>query len=126
MEATKLSGGDKGAPKLSTTGQLGSVMEESTRVALNHVRSRLEGELDGDELHVHVPDGATPKDGPSAGVTVATALLSLATDKPVRQDLAMTGELSLTGKVLTGRRHQGEGHRCSARGRRARVPAGRK
>jgi Lon-like ATP-dependent protease len=100
VEATKLSGGDKGAPKLSTTGQLGSVMEESTRVALNHVRSRLEGELDGDELHVHVPDGATPKDGPSAGVTVATALLSLATDKPVRQDLAMTGELSLTGKVL--------------------------
>ena len=82
VEATKLSGGDKGAPKLSTTGQLGSVMEESTRVALNHVRSRLEGELDGDELHVHVPDGATPKDGPSAGVTVATALLSLATDKP--------------------------------------------
>ena len=71
-----------------------------SRVALNHVRSRLEGELDGDELHIHVPDGATPKDGPSAGVTVATALLSLATDKPVRQDLAMTGELSLTGKVL--------------------------
>jgi Lon-like ATP-dependent protease len=100
VEATKLSGGDKGAPKLSTTGQLGSVMEESTRVALNHVRSRLDGELDGDELHIHVPDGATPKDGPSAGVTVATALLSLATDKPVRQDLAMTGELSLTGKVL--------------------------
>merc|ERR1711871_53380 len=100
VEATKLAGGDKGAPKLSTTGQLGSVMEESTRVALNHVRSRLEGELDGDELHIHVPDGATPKDGPSAGVTVATALLSLATDKPVRQDLAMTGELSLTGKVL--------------------------
>jgi len=102
VEATKLSTDKeaKGAPKLSTTGQLGSVIEESTRVALNHVRSRLNGELDGDELHIHLPDGSTPKDGPSAGVAVATALLSLASGKPVRQDLAMTGELSLTGKVL--------------------------
>ncbi|KAJ1458314.1 Lon protease C-terminal proteolytic domain-containing protein [Pelagophyceae sp. CCMP2097] len=94
-------------PKLTVTGQLGSVMEESSRVAMAHVRSRLAkltGEektsLDGHEIHVHVPEGATPKDGPSAGVTIATALLSLARRQPVRTDLAMTGELSLTGKVL--------------------------
>ena len=79
-------------------------LRRSTRVALNHVRAREAAAgasgLDGAELHVHVPDGATPKDGPSAGVTVATALLSLARGDPVRQDLAMTGELSLTGRVL--------------------------
>jgi len=112
VEATKLSAPPASddetkpaaPPRLSTTGQLGGVMEESTRVALNHVRAREAAAgasgLDGAELHVHVPDGATPKDGPSAGVTVATALLSLARGDPVRQDLAMTGELSLTGRVL--------------------------
>lgn len=88
------------SPKLVATGQLGSVMEESTRVALAHVRSRYPSELQGKELHIHVPEGGTPKDGPSAGVTIATALVSLATDTPARHDLAMTGELSLTGRVL--------------------------
>ncbi|KAJ8605192.1 hypothetical protein CTAYLR_000412 [Chrysophaeum taylorii] len=90
----------EGPPKLSTTGQLGSVMEESSRVALAHVRTRYASDLEGLEMHVHVPEGATPKDGPSAGVTIATALVSLATNTPVRSDLAMTGELSLTGRVL--------------------------
>ena len=111
VEATKLGGlsAEEGkplpAPRLTTTGQLGGVMEESSRVALNYVRGRLFREdsgatLDGSDLHVHFPDGATPKDGPSAGVTLATALLSLASGIPARQDLAMTGEISLTGKVL--------------------------
>jgi len=92
-------------PRLTTTGQLGSVMEESSRVAMAHVRSLLATtssslSLDDREIHVHVPEGATPKDGPSAGVTIATALVSLASQKPVNNDLAMTGELSLNGRVL--------------------------
>lgn len=112
IEASSLrkSGGEdgedaRGAPTLSTTGSLGDVMKESSRVALNYARSRLDAAesphtLDGRELHVHVPDGATPKDGPSAGVTLVTALLSLASGVPAASDLAMTGELSLTGKVM--------------------------
>jgi len=93
------------SPRLSTTGQLGSVMEESSRVALAHVRAKLDSiglqsTLNGHEIHIHVPEGATPKDGPSAGITLATALISLATGIPVPSNLAMTGELSLTGRVL--------------------------
>jgi ATP-dependent Lon protease len=91
---------------LMLTGQLGDVMKESAQTALSYVRSILR-DLDTDtailgdnEVHVHVPNGATPKDGPSAGVTIATAIASLATGIPVRGDLAMTGEITLRGKVL--------------------------
>eukprot|EP00903_Cladosiphon_okamuranus_P015213 g14061.t1 len=94
--------------RLRTTGQLGDVMNESAQIAYSVARECL-GRLrpanalffeKAAEVHMHVPEGATPKDGPSAGVTMVTALLSLATGTPVREDLAMTGELSLTGKVL--------------------------
>ncbi|MDZ7777375.1 MAG: endopeptidase La [Bacteroidales bacterium] len=88
------------------TGQLGDVMKESTQIAYSYVRSVLcEKEqyckfFDEHEVHMHIPAGATPKDGPSAGITMALALYSLATGKPVKRELAMTGELTLTGKVL--------------------------
>ena len=88
------------------TGQLGDVMKESTQIAYSYVRSILCKEnkyckfFDEHEVHLHVPAGATPKDGPSAGITMALALYSLATNKPIKKDLAMTGELTLTGKVL--------------------------
>jgi ATP-dependent Lon protease len=91
---------------LVLTGQLGDVMKESAQAALSYVRSILrdlevdEGTLHRSEVHVHVPAGATPKDGPSAGVTMATALVSLATQIPVRGDVAMTGEITLRGHVL--------------------------
>ena len=86
------------------TGQLGDVMKESAQIAYSYVRSVL-GKVEDDFfdrniVHLHVPAGATPKDGPSAGVTMALALYSLATGKPVKEGLAMTGELTLTGKVL--------------------------
>ena len=88
------------------TGQLGDVMKESARIALSYVRGHAaalgvdESAFEGREFHVHVPAGAIPKDGPSAGVTMATALMSLVTRRPVRSDVAMTGELTLTGQVL--------------------------
>ncbi len=91
---------------LVLTGQLGDVMKESAQAALSYARSILrdlnvdEGLLHRSEVHVHVPAGATPKDGPSAGVTMATALVSLATQIPVRGDVAMTGEITLRGHVL--------------------------
>ncbi|KAJ2721758.1 ATP-dependent Lon protease pim1 [Coemansia sp. Benny D115] len=91
---------------LHTTGQLGDVMKESSVLAYTYVRSlvnRLHPEnkfFSNNIIHLHVPEGATPKDGPSAGVTMTTALLSLALNKPVRPDVAMTGELTLTGRVL--------------------------
>jgi len=102
VEATKM----KGSKGLTLTGQLGEVMKESAQIALSYVRTRAsEWNLDQDffadqEIHVHLPAGAIPKDGPSAGVTVATALLSLLTGRPVRQDIAMTGEITLRGRVL--------------------------
>ena len=92
--------------RLTTTGQMGSVMEESTRIAHTYSRTYLASIdptntfFDDNNIHMHVPEGATPKDGPSAGCTMVTALLSLALDKPVRADLAMTGEVSLTGKTI--------------------------
>jgi ATP-dependent Lon protease len=102
VEATRMSGGKS----LILTGQLGDVMRESAQAALSYVRSRAERlgiERDfwnRSDLHLHVPAGAVPKDGPSAGVTLATALASLLTGRPCRSDLAMTGEITLRGKVL--------------------------
>jgi ATP-dependent Lon protease len=103
IEATQMPG--KG--KLTLTGQLGDVMKESVTAALSFVRGRAAALgldpgnfLENKDLHVHVPAGATPKDGPSAGITMYTALVSLLTGVPVRPDVAMTGEITLRGNVL--------------------------
>jgi ATP-dependent Lon protease len=104
VEATAMPG--KG--RLTITGQLGDVMKESAQAALSYVRAHHEQLASGlgadwfaeHDLHIHVPAGAIPKDGPSAGVTIATALVSLISARPVRDDVAMTGEITLTGQVL--------------------------
>jgi ATP-dependent Lon protease len=93
-----------GDGKLQITGQLGDVMKESAAAALSYVRS-MDGAVPPDwfkehDLHVHVPAGAIPKDGPSAGITMATAIASRVLERPVRSDTAMTGEVTLTGMVL--------------------------
>jgi ATP-dependent Lon protease len=99
VEATAM----PGSGKLTITGQLGDVMKESAQAALSYVRGH--ADLPDDwfathDVHIHIPAGAIPKDGPSAGITMATALMSLVSGRPVRDDTAMTGELTLTGQVL--------------------------
>jgi ATP-dependent Lon protease len=90
-----------GEPGLTVTGQLGEVMKESVSIALSYLRSRgLAGDLASKKVHVHVPAGAVPKDGPSAGITMTTALASLASGRPVRSSVGMTGEVTLQGRVL--------------------------
>ncbi len=104
VEATAM----PGKPRLTVTGQIGDVMRESAQAALSYVRSNaseLAPEVGEEwfaehEIHIHVPAGATPKDGPSAGIAMATALASLLSGRPVRSDVAVTGEITLTGQVL--------------------------
>ena len=102
IEATAM----KGKKGLTLTGQLGDVMKESATAALSFIRTNAKSlKIDEDffetsDIHVHIPAGAIPKDGPSAGVTMLTALVSLLTQKTIRKDLAMTGEITLRGQVL--------------------------
>jgi ATP-dependent Lon protease len=102
IEATSMRGKDG----LVLTGQLGDVMKESARIALSYVRGHAddlgldEDAFDGREFHVHVPAGAIPKDGPSAGITMTTALASLLSGRPIRHTVGMTGEITLQGRVL--------------------------
>lgn len=102
IESTRM----RGKGHVTITGQLGSVMQESVQAAISYVRSKCnELEINPDlfekyDLHVHFPEGSIPKDGPSAGITIATALASLFTNRPVWHDIAMTGEVTLRGKVL--------------------------
>jgi len=96
IEASKV----PGTGKLVLTGQLGDVMKESAQAALTLAKMLLRESLEKTDIHIHVPAGATPKDGPSAGVAMFLSLVSLLANKPVRADVAMTGEISLRGLVL--------------------------
>ena len=102
VECTRM----KGEGKMTITGQIGDVMQESAQAAMSYIKSQSESLsvtpefFKENDFHVHVPAGATPKDGPSAGITIATALASLATNRMVSNEVAMTGEISLRGRVL--------------------------
>ena len=96
----------KGKGKLILTGSLGEVMQESCHIALNYIKANMKKfgispkQLEENDIHIHVPEGAVNKDGPSAGITITTALISLLTDKAVSPNIAMTGEITLRGRVL--------------------------
>jgi len=102
IEATRM----KGQKNLILTGQLGDVMKESAQTALSYLKARASelgieaADIDESDIHLHVPAGATPKEGPSAGVALAVALMSMFTGQAVRRDVAMTGEITLRGRVL--------------------------
>lgn len=102
IESTKM----KGSKNLILTGNLGEVMQESARAALSYIKSNAkkfhinDSIFEKTDIHIHVPEGATPKDGPSAGITICTSLISLLTNRRVRRDVAMTGEITLTGRIL--------------------------
>jgi ATP-dependent Lon protease len=104
IEATQMKG--KGEGSLTLTGQLGDVMKESTRIALSYVRGHAEelgipaDAFTDKEFHVHIPAGAIPKDGPSAGITMTTGLATLLTGRAVKHTVGMTGEITLQGRVL--------------------------
>ena len=95
-----------GKGNLMVTGQLGDVMQESARAGMSYIRSRADaldlpaGFADNLDIHIHLPEGAIPKDGPSAGITMALAVISALTQRAIRSDLAMTGEITLRGRVL--------------------------
>jgi len=106
VEATAMQSSSHGGSALTLTGQLGDVMKESAQIALSYVRSHAAelgiepAAFENRTFHLHVPAGAVPKDGPSAGVTMTTALVSLLTGRPVRDVVGMTGEVTLQGRVL--------------------------